>query len=57
MHPLIVIFVLLAAAMVWLIGSFLYKPIGRFFGRLVKDAKEAIEEEDKTETNETNKGD
>ncbi len=53
MHPLLVILILIAAFLLWLLCAFLYKPIGRLFNRLVKDAEEAINEENK-ENNERN---
>lgn len=55
MNPVFVILVLLGGASLWLIGSFLYRPIGKFFGRLVEDAKEAMFEEE-NKNNEKEKG-
>ena len=48
MNPVLVFLSLIAAALLWLICSFLYKPIGRFFNRLLNDAKEAMFEEENT---------
>lgn len=50
MNPIFVFLVILAAFLVWLTFSFLYQPIGRFFGRLVDDAKEAMQDESKERT-------
>ena len=50
MNPIFVFLVILAAFLVWLTFSFLYQPIGRFFGRLVDDAKEAMQNESKERT-------
>ena len=40
MNPIFVFLVVLGAALLWLICSFVYRPIGRFFYRLWHDAKE-----------------
>jgi hypothetical protein len=45
MNPVLIFLILIGAALLWLICSFLYKPIGRFFNRLISDAKEAMFEE------------
>lgn len=52
MNPVLVAIVLIGATLLWLICSFLYKPIGRLFGRLLQDAAEEILSED--ESDETN---
>ena len=57
MNPVFVFLVLLGAFLVWLTFSFLYQPIGRFFGRLIKDAKEAMEDEPIKDNNKENKED
>ena len=57
MNPIFVFLVILAAFLVWLTFSFLYQPIGRFFGRLVDDAKEAMEDELIKDNNKENKED
>lgn len=54
MNPVLVILILLCGFLLWLVGSFLYRPIGKFFGRLIEDAKEAMTEEKKN--NEEEKG-
>ena len=57
MNPALVFIILVLAFLLWLISSFLYKPIGRFFGRLAEDAKEAMFEEENNENkNNDNKG-
>ena len=50
MNPAFYILVLLAAFLLWLILSFMYKPLGKFAHRLWKDAKDAMNEEDKEES-------
>lgn len=52
MNPVLIFLILLGGFLLWLVGSFLYRPIGRFFGRLIEDAKEAMTEEE----NKDNKG-
>ena len=47
MHPVFVIGVFGAGALLWLLLSFLYKPIGCLGKRLIDDAKRAITEENK----------
>ena len=37
--------VFLVATLLWLLGSFLYKPIGKLAQRLITDAKDAMTEE------------
>jgi uncharacterized protein involved in cysteine biosynthesis len=51
MNPFLVLLILIAAVLIWVICSFLYKPIGRFFGRLFNDVKEAVSEETENENN------
>lgn len=41
------ILIILAAALLWLLLSSMFKPLGKLGHRLWKDAKDAIEEEDK----------
>lgn len=45
--PIFYILIILAAALLWLLLSFMFKPLGKLGHRLWKDAKDAIEEEDK----------
>lgn len=45
MNPVLIFLILIGAALLWLFCSFLYKPIGRFFNRLLSDAQEAMFEE------------
>lgn len=42
MNPAFIILVILIAFLIWLIGSFLYVPIGKFFNRLLKDSNRAM---------------
>lgn len=46
MNPILILGIIAAAFLLWLLCSFLYRPIGKLFARLVNDAKEAIEETD-----------
>ena len=50
LNPVFIFLVLIGLAAVWFLSSFLYKPIGRFFCRIWKDATDEINEE-----NESNK--
>lgn len=40
---LIALIVIFAAVMLWFLLSFLFKPVGKFFYRLYKDAMDEIE--------------
>lgn len=51
MNPVLVILVFGAGVLLWLLLSFLYKPIGGIGKRLVDDAKSAMTEEDKKKKN------
>lgn len=46
LNPVLIFLVILVTGLLWLICSFLYHPIGRFFQRLLNDAKEAMFEEE-----------
>ena len=45
--PVFYILIFLAAALLWFLLSFMFKPLGKLGHRLWKDAKDAIDEEDK----------
>lgn len=47
MNPVFFIGIFAAGALLWLLLSFLYKPIGWIAGRLVDDAQKAMTEEKK----------
>lgn len=44
--PAFWILVLLGLVLLWFLLSFLFKPLGKFFGRLWSDAMEAMNEDD-----------
>lgn len=46
MNPVFVVLVLLAAFLIWLLCSFLYRPIGKIARRLIDDAQEAMEKDE-----------
>ena len=53
MNPILIFGLIVAGFLLWLICSFLYRPIGKLFFRLITDAKKAIKEtETKKENNE-----
>lgn len=56
MNPVLVFLIIIGGFLLWLICSFLYKPIGRFFGRLADDAIEAMTEFEEINKNNENKG-
>lgn len=45
MNPILILGAFAAGALLWLLCSFLYRPIGKLGSRLVNDAKEAMFEE------------
>ena len=49
MNPAFILIVLLAVVALWFLLSFAFKPLGKFFYRIWKDAKDAINEEDNAE--------
>lgn len=52
--PVFIILLFLAVGLLWLLLSFAFVPLGKFVGRMIKDAKDAISEEDPSE-NKNNK--
>lgn len=55
MNPVFWLLILLGAALLWLLLSFLFRPLGRVSKRLVDDAKREMFEEEKNKTNEETK--
>lgn len=49
MNPVLLFLICIGLFLVWLLCSFLYRPIGRLFSRLFNDAKEAMFEEKEKE--------
>lgn len=50
MNPILILWALIGAFIIWLLASFLYRPIGRLFARLFNDAKrEMFETNDEKE--------
>lgn len=43
--PVLMFLIVVGAALLWLLLSFAFKPVGRFAARLVSDAKRAMTEE------------
>ena len=52
MNPVFVFLVILAAAAVWFLLSFAFKPIGGLFYRIWKDAMNEINKNDESEEKE-----
>lgn len=50
MNPILIILILLGGALLWLLCSFLYRPLGTIARKLFEDAKESIK--DKEDANE-----
>lgn len=55
MNPVFWLLILSGAALLWLLLSFLFRPLGRVSKRLVDDAKREMFEEEKNKTNEETK--
>lgn len=49
MNPVFVLLVILAAVAVWFLLSFAFRPIGKFFYRIWKDAVDEINKNDESE--------
>ena len=47
MNPILLLGIFAAGFLLWLVCSFLYRPIGSLFVRLFKDAEDAITKTDK----------
>ena len=45
-NPAFIVLILLGVVALWFLASFLYKPLGRFFHRVGKDAIDELTEED-----------
>lgn len=52
MNPVLIIGVFIAGFLLWLISSWLYKPIGAICKRLMSDAKNAMFEEEQKKNEE-----
>lgn len=49
MNPAFLVIVVIVCIAVWFLASSLYKPIGKFIGRIGKDAIDTIKEENESE--------
>ena len=53
MNPALLVLIAIGVILIYLLASFLYRPIGKFFYRIFKDVKDAIkDEEEENEENE-----
>lgn len=46
MNQALLVLIVIGVILIYLLSSFLYKPIGNFFYRILKDAEEAIKDEE-----------
>lgn len=46
MNPVLIILVLLGGVLLWLLLSFLYRPIGKIVKKLLEKAKESMEDDE-----------
>lgn len=53
--PVFIFLIFVLAAVLWVLLSFVFRPLGRFVGRVWKDAKDAMDEEDPSEDDTANK--
>lgn len=53
--PVFIFLVFVLAAVLWVLLSFVFRPLGRLVGRVWKDAKDAMDEEDSSEDDTANK--
>lgn len=49
MNPVLIVLILVAGFVLWLLLSFLYRPVGRLFMRLWNGAEDAMKDEDKND--------
>lgn len=49
--PVFIFLVFALVAVLWVLLSFAFKPLDKFVGRIWKDAKDAMDEEDPSEDN------
>ena len=52
MNIVFYLIIVLLLVFLWFMLTFLFKPIGRYIHRLLKDTKEILQEEDKESSNE-----
>ena len=53
MNPILLVLILLALFMIWVLGAFLFRPIGSITQKLIDDVKDSISEESEKENEET----
>lgn len=51
MNPVFILLVILSAVLLWFLLSFAFKPIGKMFYRLWKDAVDSMKDENDSEQN------
>lgn len=44
--PAFILLIIIGAIVLWFLCSFLYKPIGRLVGAIIRDVQESIKDED-----------
>ena len=49
MNPVLIVLILLGTFLIWVLGSFLFRPIGSVTKKLIDDVKDSISEEDEKE--------
>lgn len=52
MNPVLVVLILIGGGLLWLLCSFLFRPIGKISKKLVDDAKDAMFDEEEKENEE-----
>ena len=50
--PVFIFLVFVLAAVLWVLLSFVFIPLGRFVGRILEDAKDAMNKEDPEDSSE-----
>lgn len=55
MNPVLIILILIGGALLWLLCSFLFRPIGKVSKKLLDDAKKAICEDESVKEKENEK--
>ncbi len=50
--PVFILLLFVSAAVLWVLLSFVFIPLGRFVGRILEDAKDAMNKEDPEDSSE-----
>ena len=55
MNPILIFLIFLATFLIWVLGAFLFRPIGSVVKKLMDDVKDSISEDETKEENKESK--